>query len=587
MGASFVAPLLAALLLAQSAAASSKWASATLASSSTSVNAKLLCTVRVADSPLPREPGAARARLNSSAGFSLLEVWAPAPSTGVDARASAFLAGCVEGALTSSKIFDLFTNAKANLFPGRSTLPLALDAFLAAQLAWLRSEAALRTNEDTFWRAMAWEIARFDGLDAGFHATATPGRVISSLELYAIASSGDLDTLQDAISPGGLSMATHCSALIKLIAGGTDALISHATWTNYWTMIRVYKILHLEYASPPTTISMSSYPGLLGSNDDWYTSSASALFITETTNAIYNKSLFSKLTPFAAFTWQRANVATLIARNGSEWTDQFTRYNSGTQNNQWMVLDTKLLGTEKKKNRGERATMVGPEAGALWIVEQIPGRCERADVTPILIEQGYWGSYNVPYFPSIFRESGYPAGPAHAWANVTRARIFRRNASDVVDEESLGRLMRWNNFCDAADPLTHGGDPMDGAIAARGDLSEHSPAAFGCTDAKLARASHLRAPLRERAAEGGEGAPNGTHLVVHLVNGPTTAGPCTPPFDWGTSPAAVNVSHVGIAEVMDCAWQMFDVQDSTATGDAADERAAQDDEQSGAQLSNN
>lgn len=40
------------------------------------------------------------------------------------------------------------------------------------------------------------------------------------------------------------------------------------------------------------------------------------------------------------------------------------------------------------------------------VAEQIPGRVESADVTRVL-EDGYWPSYNIPYFRSIWEESGY------------------------------------------------------------------------------------------------------------------------------------------------------------------------------------
>ena len=44
-----------------------------------------------------------------------------------------------------------------------------------------------------------------------------------------------------------------------------------------------------------------------------------------------------------------------------------------------------------------------PDDGALgtedllWILEQIPGTVQVGDVTPVLLEQGYWGRYVVHY----------------------------------------------------------------------------------------------------------------------------------------------------------------------------------------------
>lgn len=59
-----------------------------------------------------------------------------------------------------------------------------------------------------------------------------------------------------------------------------------------------------------------------------------------------------------------------MAKTGDEWTEIFSRYNSGTYNNQYMVIDTKAF------NVG-----VGPQAGFLWIVEQMPSKIVRQDVT--------------------------------------------------------------------------------------------------------------------------------------------------------------------------------------------------------------
>jgi hypothetical protein len=36
----------------------------------------------------------------------------------------------------------------------------------------------------------------------------------------------------------------------------------------------------------------------------------------------------------------------------------------------------------------------------------MPGLIRAADVTQVLRQQGYWASYNVPYFEDIFKASG-------------------------------------------------------------------------------------------------------------------------------------------------------------------------------------
>lgn len=48
-----------------------------------------------------------------------------------------------------------------------------------------------------------------------------------------------------------------------------------------------------------------------------------------------------------------------------------------------------------------------PRAGTLWIVSQAPGSIFSVDATPVLVAQGYWASYNIPYFPELWKLLGY------------------------------------------------------------------------------------------------------------------------------------------------------------------------------------
>ena len=80
--------------------------------------------------------------------------------------------------------------------------------------------------------------------------------------------------------------------------------------------------------------------------------------------------------------WHRVRAANQLTDSGPAWFDMVSRYNSGTYNNQYMVLDTKRF---KAKN--------ALQSNTLFVVEQIPGLMAGADVTDQL-ERGYWSSYN-------------------------------------------------------------------------------------------------------------------------------------------------------------------------------------------------
>ena len=59
---------------------------------------------------------------------------------------------------------------------------------------------------------------------------------------------------------------------------------------------------------------------------------------------------------------------------------------------------------------------------------------ESGDQTDILRE-GYWASYNVPFYEDIYYRSGYAAAEEKTGANVyqlgPRPKIFRRDQSNV------------------------------------------------------------------------------------------------------------------------------------------------------------
>ncbi|KAI7789241.1 putative phospholipase B-like 1-like, partial [Triplophysa rosa] len=95
--------------------------------------------------------------------------------------------------------------------------------------------------------------------------------------------------------------------------------------------------------------------------------------MTQTTNNVFNTSLYSYITPASLFAWQRVRLAHALAHTGEEWAQTFSRFNSGTYNNQYMIVDTSRVSLGSKL-----------EDGALTVVEQIPGLVEFSDQTQTL-----------------------------------------------------------------------------------------------------------------------------------------------------------------------------------------------------------
>lgn len=73
---------------------------------------------------------------------------------------------------------------------------------------------------------------------------------------------------------------------------------------------------------------LASFPGILSSLDDFYLL-GTGLFVTQTTNNVFNASLFSLVTPAALLAWQRVRVAHALACTGKQWAQIFSKHNSG------------------------------------------------------------------------------------------------------------------------------------------------------------------------------------------------------------------------------------------------------------------
>uniref|UniRef100_H2ZST5 Phospholipase B-like n=1 Tax=Latimeria chalumnae TaxID=7897 RepID=H2ZST5_LATCH len=124
--------------------------------------------------------------------------------------------------------------------------------------------------------------------------------------------------------------------------------------------------------------------GALESLDDFYLLSSN-LVVLQTTNLVFNETLFKSVTPKSLLAWQRVRVANMMANSGKSWAQTFASYNSGTYNNQYMVLDLKQITLKKEIRKG-----------ALYIVEQIPTFVEFSDQTTLLRTVRYWPSYSIP-----------------------------------------------------------------------------------------------------------------------------------------------------------------------------------------------
>jgi len=473
-----------------------------------------------------------------------------------------YAAGFLEGALTAERISQHYGNLES-WWSGQGEEVLAnVTAWLAQQDAFasaLVDTASEERRVDSVPARLRVVMRQLDGLSAGYAAAVANSTValrkLGRRELHLLNSVGDmLDLFAKARSPipwagmaphevvSAIATAGHCSALVKVTPDLSDILLAHSSWFIYGSMLRIYKHYTLNVAvGAMRTSSFSSYPGVLSSLDDFYLHDT-GLVLLQTTNSVFNATLYEEVRPGSLLAWQRVRIANMAA-SGTEWVQAFSPFNSGTYNNQYMVVDLKRF------QRGKALL-----DGLLTVVEQMPGvdGVISADMTQILV-LGYWPSFNVPFFDRVYRNSGYPEvvenlasrGPEFAAAAeglsyqaAPRSKIFRRDSGTVIDLQSLKHLMRYNGFPN--DPLS-GGSPF-GAICSRGDLSKDKPSPVGCYDSKVTNYDMA------------------WRLEAEAVNGPTTQDGL-PPFSWQPF---TKMAHEGQPDVWDFDFELQSPRDNTS-----------------------
>eukprot|EP01084_Bolivina_argentea_P095043 170870_1 len=460
-----------------------------------------------------------------------------------------FAAGVAEGYLTSLQIHQHYQNLKNTSFwDFTNGAPTDLIQFMGEQDNYMIEMINQAENKyDPFWQYANLLRYQLSGLQSGYNMTASRHNAptyTSSWPFVFLNLAGDLLDLMSYLHPSERLdwrkyndapdeylrlrlMRGRCSGLIKVSPELDDLFIGHSSWFVYQSTLRIFKHYKFAFETVKTATNhmmFSSYPGFLESLDDYYIMD-SGLAMVQTTNSIPNTTLYDDVTSSSLYAWQRVRIANALSRTGQEWYGHLARENSGTYNNQYMIINYALF--ERSKPLPDNL---------LWVVEQVPGYVEGADMTSVL-RRGYWGSYNVPAFEKIYNMSGYPElveaqGVSNSYDLAPRARIFRRDANSVSHLESYKAILRYNNYKEDAIEQEN---PM-WAICSRGDLllSDENAAPFGCYDTKVSNLSMI------------------LNMQAEVINGPTYDD--LPPFDWRDWPQYKDV-HNGIPDVMKFDWQ--------------------------------
>ena len=447
----------------------------------------------------------------------------------------AYAMGYLEGYITSHRIYTFYSNVKAYRYRDHGgEMPESTRKFLIDNNNFLKQQIKLYKDSDPFWEHVSYIIYQFQGIVDGYNAnTVQLNRRISYLEFHAINCFGDITELahyDKVYRPNFKNMTSkqaatwfddhnHCSALIKTAPDFSDIFFAHNTWLSYNHMHRIFKEYRFatkKGTEKAKTMVFSSYPGVISSPDDFYITDQD-LFIAETTHSIWDATLYEDMTSETVLTWLRALVSMKLSSNGDEFVQYFTKYNSGTYNNQFQILDMKLVDLDNKTIDDK----------ALMILEQIPGHFQYEYKTNIL-KRGYWASYNTPSFDLMQEIGGVNQYlidnpdliPKFDYERSSRAQIFRRDQHKVSSIEDMKFIMTYNDFRN--DPLSYGDASC--TIAGRRDLLDE-PLCSGMIDAKISSVKETKGVKQKK---------------INIISGPTNTQQYA--FNWKNT--TCDVGHV-------------------------------------------
>lgn len=262
-----------------------------------------------------------------------------------------YAAGFLEGALTADQIWLHSINIRAWIagnFGGKPP-PQKYADFFNAQDAWSRAQVA--ANSSLRWKGMGLLLGQFDGLRAGYAAVAPAGQAVDEYTFQQMNAIGDLLDLIPALEADDSPLVQpwlwekqtpaqimdrarktqHCSGLFAVTGNLSDIFWGHSAWFTYMGTNRLMK--HYSFALSTTgalgkQMSFSSYPAYLSSLDDFYITWSTKIIMVETTNGIYNKSLYTLVKPESLWAWQRVRLANLLSPDGPTWGDIMSWHNS-------------------------------------------------------------------------------------------------------------------------------------------------------------------------------------------------------------------------------------------------------------------
>jgi len=427
-----------------------------------------------------------------------------------------YSAGFIEGAISVKEIFYYYNNI--HIFFQRSKKSVDdIKNFYSVININLRERIQkenyqnknLNDSEFNQLAYIACLLAQINGLYQGYNSQAEPDKKLDLLDFYFINSEGNFGDLKSYMKVNNMKFGSvqdfykkenliefyntsdineiwknltkkgHCSAIIKMTEtpdGKKDIIAGHNTWSDYSEMIRVLKITSFAFEGGkgifnmnPRKITLSSYPGVLFSGDDFYLLD-SKVGILQTTLNVINKFSYKDLIDMKNYIpeFMRLQICNFTSKSAKDWVETYKSFKNHMYITQWMVIDYNLLN---KLNKGEEVN-----DGLVYLVEEAPKSILHKDLTKEILEKRFYGSFNLSYFPehqSILGMSHYKNIDFFDKNYNPRYYILENLQGSVKDVNGFKNLMMYNGYGKSHSQIVDDpslNDPNNG-ISARGDLA--------------------------------------------------------------------------------------------------------------------
>ena len=424
--------------------------------------------------------------------------------------------------------------------------PKEWQEFINGSIEYTRQQAE---TDDPYWRRIKLILAQIDGMLAGYNARAKPEDRLREIDFWMLQSGGDLDDIGVKWPAAGLEkdpeFRLHCTGLVKIAPRFSDIWFAQDTWSDCRELHAYLKEYNLNVPEfKANRVMISTRTGHMSSVDDFWVNDQ-GLVVMETTMHCFNDTLYDLLKPQTILTWIRAYHAMFSSANGSEWCENFIRENSGTYNNEYLILDTKLFQPNQI-----------PPANLLWMIEQYPGNYVMADITEDLVRETYFISVNTPRFQYMWDISNYTGAQqidsrkAPFWSveGQPRTKIIHREALKLKNYSDFQWLMRYNNYTKdelQIIPATGEQEPAMGVLA-RYDLRPENGTAWGAKNHFAGLDAKTFSVMQYRNSSS-----------FDAINSPKYD-EGIPAFDFKDWP---KISHYGLPEVVKFPWTNFSYAD--------------------------